>query len=76
MILKYPDMKRAMPHQDRKPGPPQNENAARKGQVLRLNERAWKQLKLLAIDRGLPVHSVLIEAVNDLFEKYGRAREA
>ncbi len=44
----------------------------KKGQTLRLEEGAWKQLKHLATDKGVPVHDVLIEAVNDLFVKYGK----
>jgi hypothetical protein len=44
----------------------------RKGQTLRLEEGAWKQLKHLATDLGKPVHDLLIEAVNDLFKKYGK----
>lgn len=44
----------------------------RKGQTLRLAEGAWKQLKHLATDLGKPVHELLIEAVNDLFKKYGK----
>jgi hypothetical protein len=44
----------------------------RKGQTLRLTEGAWKQLKHLATDLGKPVHDLLIEAVNDLFKKYGK----
>jgi len=44
---------------------------ATKGQTLRLNVPAWRQLKILAIDRGQPVHDLLVEAVDDLFVKYG-----
>ncbi len=44
----------------------------RKGQTLRLEEGAWKQLKYLALDLGKPVHDLLLEAVNDLFKKYGK----
>lgn len=44
----------------------------RKGQTLRLSIGAWKQLKHLATDLGKPVHDLLIEAVNDLFSKYGK----
>ncbi|MBE9128713.1 MULTISPECIES: ribbon-helix-helix domain-containing protein [unclassified Coleofasciculus] len=44
----------------------------RKGQTLRLSIGAWKQLKHLAADLGKPVHDLLIEAVNDLFSKYGK----
>lgn len=44
----------------------------RKGQTLRLDEGAWKQLKHLATDKGVSAHDLLIEAVNDLFRKYGK----
>ena len=56
------------------PTTPSSEAASgkRKGQTLRLSEGAWKQLKHLATDLGKPVHEVLIEAVNDLFKKYGK----
>lgn len=43
-----------------------------RGQTLRLNDRAWRELKMLAIDKGVPAHALLIEAVNDLFVKHGR----
>lgn len=42
------------------------------GQTLRLPSGAHKQLKRLAIDVEKPVHDLLIEAVNDLFTKYGK----
>jgi hypothetical protein len=41
-----------------------------KGQTLRLNRAAWRQLKALALERELPAHALLVEAVNDLFHKY------
>ncbi len=44
----------------------------RRGQTLRLTPAAWRQLKLLAVERGNASHSLLIEAVNDLFQKYGK----
>lgn len=44
----------------------------RKGQTLRLTPGAWKQLKHLATDLGKPAHDLLLEAVNDLFTKYGK----
>jgi hypothetical protein len=44
----------------------------RKGQTLRLSEGAHKQLKYLSVERGIPAHDLLIEAVNDLFRKYGK----
>jgi len=42
------------------------------GQTLRLLKGAHKQLKQLALDLDKPMHDVLIEAVNDLFTKYGK----
>ena len=42
------------------------------GQTLRLPAGAHKQLKRLAVDVEKPVHDLLIEAVNDLFTKYGK----
>lgn len=42
------------------------------GQTLRLPAGAHKQLKHLATDLEKPVHDLLIEAVNDLFSKYGK----
>lgn len=48
----------------------------RRGQTLRLDEGAWKQLKHLATDLEKPSHDLLIEAVNDLFKKYGKPPRA
>lgn len=56
--------------------PPTEKEAGKKddriGQTLRLPAGAHKQLKHLATDLGKPVHDLLIEAVNDLFTKYGK----
>ena len=41
-----------------------------KGQTLRLNLTAWRQLRHLAIEQDATAHSLLIEALNDLFKKY------
>jgi hypothetical protein len=41
-----------------------------KGQTLRLNPDAWRQLRLLAVERDCAQHDLLIEAVNLLFRKY------
>jgi hypothetical protein len=58
-------------------GPHQRDTAAgRKGQTLRLQPDAWKQLKLLAVERETTAHDLLIEAVNSLFEKYGKPKIA
>lgn len=43
-----------------------------KGQTLRLNMDAWRQLRYLAFDNDVTAHELLIEAVNDLFQKYGK----
>jgi hypothetical protein len=44
----------------------------RRGQTLRLEPEAWRQLKLLGIDQNKPVHDLLLEAVNLLFDHYNR----
>lgn len=44
----------------------------RRGQTLRLNQQAWLQLKVLAAESGIPSHALLIEAINDLFQKHGK----
>ena len=45
---------------------------ARRGQTLRLEPEAWKQLKMLAIAEGKTSHDLLLEAVNLLFDHYNR----
>jgi hypothetical protein len=50
--------------------PPEKEKP--RGQTLRLNPRAWAQLKLLAVESATSSHDLLIEAVNDLFQKRGK----
>ncbi len=42
----------------------------RRGQTLRLEPEAWKQLKQLGVEKSKPVHELLIEAVNLLFDHY------
>jgi hypothetical protein len=44
----------------------------RRGQTLRLNAGAWKQLKILAVEQERTSHDLLIEALNALFRHYGR----
>ena len=48
------------------------DNRARRGQTLRLEPEAWRQLKMLAITEGKTSHELLIEAVNLLFDHYNR----
>jgi hypothetical protein len=49
------------------------ENSSWKGQTLRLNRAAWRQLKALALEQERPAHALLVEAVKDLFRKYEKA---
>lgn len=50
--------------------------APRKGLTLRLNPAAWRQLRQLALDDERSAHDLLVEALNDLFEKRGKQRLA
>ena len=50
-----------------------HEGGSVKGQTLRLNRAAWRQLKALALEREQPAHALLVEAVNDLFRKHDKA---
>jgi hypothetical protein len=52
--------------------PIERDDAARRGQTLRLKPAAWTQLKILAAERGKTSHELLIEAVNLLFDQYGK----
>jgi antitoxin-like ribbon-helix-helix protein len=51
---------------------PEVDTAPRKGLTLRLNPAAWRQLRQLAFDDERPAHELLIEALNDYFEKRGK----
>jgi len=51
---------------------PVKDMRARRGQTLRLEPEAWRQLKMLAIAEGKTSHDLLIEAVNLLFDHYNR----
>jgi hypothetical protein len=52
--------------------PTEREDATRRGQTLRLKPAAWTQLKILAAEQGKTSHELLIEAVNLLFDQYGK----
>jgi hypothetical protein len=43
-----------------------------RGQTLRLAPEAWRQLKVLALERTSTSHKLLIEAINDLFKKHDK----
>jgi predicted transcriptional regulator len=53
-----------------------DDTAPRKGLTLRLNHAAWRQLRQLALDDERPAHDLLIEALNDYFEKREKTRSA
>jgi len=48
------------------------DDEVRRGQTLRLKSTAWTQLKILAAEQGKTSHDLLIEAVNLLFDHYGK----
>ena len=52
--------------------PKEKAGDGRRGQTLRLNPAAWRELKYMAVDRECTAHALLIEAVNDLLVKHGR----
>jgi hypothetical protein len=58
--------------------PPALPPPPRRGQTLRLPPEARRQLKLLAVEQEeareviVRQHDLLLEAVNDLFRKYGK----
>lgn len=60
------------PGQEVAPAAANNGDDKRRGQTLRLMPEAWRQLKMLALERGIASHALLIEAVNDLFQKNGK----
>jgi hypothetical protein len=60
------------PHVVARAKPDPTESTKARGQTLRLNPDAWRQLKTLALERAVPSHVLLIEALNDLFRKHGK----
>jgi hypothetical protein len=51
---------------------PANGDDTRRGQTLRLKPAAWAQLKILAVEQAKTSHDLLIEAVNLMFDHYGK----
>ena len=49
-----------------------SEKGPAKAMTLRLNKDAWRQLRLLAFDDGRTAHALLIDAMNDYFQKRGK----
>jgi len=47
-------------------------SGAFRGIMIRVNQRGWKDLKMLAVERGVTLSALAIEAFNDLLKKYGK----
>jgi hypothetical protein len=45
---------------------------AHRGIMTRVNQRGWKDLKMLAVERGVTLNALAVEAFNDLLKKYGK----
>ena len=45
---------------------------ASRGILTRVNQRGWKDLKLLALERGVTLNALAVEAFNDVLRKHGR----
>ena len=46
-------------------------NAIR-GVMTRINQKGWRDLKLLALERGTTLNALAVEAFNDVLRKYGK----
>jgi hypothetical protein len=40
--------------------------------MIRLNPAGWRAMKVLAMDEGTPIQSLMVEAINNLLSKRGR----
>ena len=47
-------------------------DSAFKGVMTRMNEKGWRDLKILAAEQGSSLNALAIEAFNDLLKKYGK----
>jgi hypothetical protein len=43
-----------------------------RGIMTRVNQRGWKDLKMLAVEREVTLNALAVEAFNDLLKKYGK----
>jgi hypothetical protein len=58
-----------------KAGRPRAQAAGRaeiKGIMTRVNPEGWRALRMLALDLGVPLQSLCVEAFNDLLRKHRR----
>jgi hypothetical protein len=46
--------------------------SAMRGVMTRINQRGWRDLKLLALERGTTLNALAVEAFNDVLRKYGK----
>ena len=60
----------------REPTPPAASRRGRTGITTFLTEEAHRQLRILSLDEKRSGQKLMVEALNDLFEKYGRPRIA
>lgn len=44
----------------------------RKGILVRARPEAWKALKIVALDEGLTLQDLMVQAINDVLTKHGR----
>jgi antitoxin-like ribbon-helix-helix protein len=54
-----------------KRGRSQDSNAFR-GIMTRVNEQGWRDLKILAVEQGMTLNALAVEAFNDVLKKYGK----
>jgi predicted HicB family RNase H-like nuclease len=40
--------------------------------MTRVNQRGWRDLKLLAVERGITLNALAVEAFNDVLKKHGK----
>ena len=43
-----------------------------RGIMTRVNQRGWKDLKILTVERGVTMNALAVEAFNDLLKKHGK----
>ena len=61
---------------DNKPArksPPRPDREGKRGKLVFLNEAAEKSFSIMAIELDKTNQALMVEAINDLFVKYGRA---
>ena len=50
----------------------ERESGPVKGILTRVNQRGWKDLKMLALEKETTMNALAVEAFNDILRKYGR----